>query len=354
MNRSILFRHTQSIHSYQLLKQSCEALGTDKKQLLRFFSGGYKPKANKYVLKIAAATLGITATWGLYSHYRGKGSFWDAVASISETFQNKKQLRQYSLNDVAAHSNRNTGIWVTYNCGVYDITDYIEHHPGGDNVLLAAGGSLEPYWMKYPVHKNPSVLSQLEKYKIGTLENCEETGAASQINEKPKSSSKKNNIPDVDPASYALKIDGLNDTSLKIRLNTLKNDFHRHTVTTVLKCSGNCKSGVTEVKENQWSGARLIDVLKAAGYDQGHTGVQNIQFEGLDLAVPGMHYGTIISFEKAMDPKSDIILAYELNGEPLTKENGFPIRVLMPGIPAGRQVKWLGRIIILGDKEDSL
>ncbi|XP_049776244.1 sulfite oxidase-like isoform X4 [Schistocerca cancellata] len=281
MNRSILFRHTHSIHSYQLLKQSCEALGTDKKQLLRFLSGGHKPKANKYVLKIAAATLGITATCGLYSHYRvlftGKRSFWDAVASISETFQNKNQLRQYSLNDVAAHSNRNTGIWVTYNCGVYDITDYTEHHPGGDIVLLAAGGSLEPYWMKYPVHKNPSVLSQLEKYKIGTLENCEETGAASQINEKPKSSSKKNNIPDVDPASYALEINGLNDTSLKIPLNTLKNDFPRHTVTTVLKCSGNCKSEVTEVKENKWSGARLIDVLKAAGYDQGHTGVQNIQ-----------------------------------------------------------------------------
>lgn len=258
MNRAKLFRYIQSIHSSQQVKPTVEALGIDKRQLFRFSSETQKPKSNKYVPQIAAATVGITATYAIYNYYRG------------------------------------------------------------------------------------------------TLENCEENGTASQTNEKLKLPSKKNNIPDVDPASYALEITGLSNTSLKIPLNKLKNDFPRHTVTTVLKCSGNCKSDTAKVKENQWSGARLIDVLKAAGYDHGHTGVHNIQFEGLDFAVPDMHYGVIISFEKAMDPKSDVILAYELNGETLTKENGFPLRVLMPGIPGGRQVKWLGRIIISGEEIDYL
>ena len=41
---------------------------------------------------------------------------------------------------------------------------------GGDQILLGAGSSVEPFWNLYAVHKNPHVLKLLEKYRIGTKE----------------------------------------------------------------------------------------------------------------------------------------------------------------------------------------
>ncbi|ROT80584.1 putative sulfite oxidase, mitochondrial, partial [Penaeus vannamei] len=42
-------------------------------------------------------------------------------------------------------------------------------HPGGDKILMGAGGSVEPFWALYAVHKNPHVLELFEKYRIGNL-----------------------------------------------------------------------------------------------------------------------------------------------------------------------------------------
>jgi hypothetical protein len=49
-------------------------------------------------------------------------------------------------------------IWNSINCfsfreGVYDITDFIPNHPGAKNILMAAGGAVEPFWNLYAVHK---------------------------------------------------------------------------------------------------------------------------------------------------------------------------------------------------------
>ena len=42
---------------------------------------------------------------------------------------------------------------MTYKDGVYDITSFAANHPGGDKILKAAGGPLEPYWALYAAHK---------------------------------------------------------------------------------------------------------------------------------------------------------------------------------------------------------
>lgn len=57
-------------------------------------------------------------------------------------------------------------------------------------------------------------------------------------------------------------------------------------------------------------------------------------------------YGASILFAKAVSKRGDVILAYEMNGEPLPRDHGYPIRVVAPGIVGARNVKWLGMIFV--------
>lgn len=56
-----------------------------------------------------------------------------------------------------------------YKEGVYDITDFISAHPGGEAIMLAAGSSLEPFWILYGIHKTDQVLKILEEMRIGNM-----------------------------------------------------------------------------------------------------------------------------------------------------------------------------------------
>lgn len=60
-----------------------------------------------------------------------------------------------------------------------------------------------------------------------------------------------------------------------------------------------------------------------------------------------MPYGGSIPIEKALDPHGDVILAYEMNGEPIPRDHGYPVRVIVPGVVGARNVKWLGKLYIL-------
>lgn len=48
-----------------------------------------------------------------------------------------------------------------------------------------------------------------------------------------------------------------------------------------------------------------------------------------------------------MDPRADVLLAYEMNGKPIPKDHGFPIRVIVPGVVGARNVKWLGNKVTI-------
>lgn len=63
---------------------------------------------------------------------------------------NADGYKVYRKEEIQTHNTIDKRVWVTYQDGVYDITDFIPNHPGGaDKIILAAGSSVEPFWRIY-------------------------------------------------------------------------------------------------------------------------------------------------------------------------------------------------------------
>lgn len=294
-------------------------------------------------------------------------------------------------------------IWVTFRCGVYDVTDFVERHPGGDKILLGAGGSLEPFWNLYGVHKSPEILALLETFRIGNLRESDvgesTKGTGDPYENDPKrhpalkpASTKPFNaeppvgiladsyvtprelfyvrnhlpVPEVDPKTYELEIEGVDGRTSVLGLHDLKTKFPKVSVTSVVQCAGNRRSELNKVKKVKgldwgpcaignavWSGARLVDVLDHFGYDTRDARVQHVCLEGMDLDPTGVPYGSSILADKALDPKGDVLLAYEMNGEELPRDHGYPVRAVVPGVVGARNVKWLARIVLSEQESNS-
>ncbi|XP_044257778.1 sulfite oxidase [Tribolium madens] len=349
------------------------------------------------------ASIATLVAYKLYDYKKNlafteQESLHDIKAGIA-----KEGLPYYSLQDVSQHCNKDTRIWVTYKEGVYDITDFIEGHPGGDQILLAAGSSVEPFWMLYAVHNNPHVWEILETLRIGNVTK-EDSEKLTENMSDPYSTDPKRHpvlnpasvkpfnaetppfllvqqfitpnelfyvrnhlpVPNIDPETYELEIEieGKNKT-LTFTLDELKK-LPRHTITATIMCAGNRRSEMTKVKPVKglgwgaaaignatWTGVRLRDILAMAGVDEDNTTYKHVQFEGIDFDPTGKTYGASIPFWKATSKRGDVILAYEMNGMPIPRDHGFPIRVIVPGIVGARNVKWLGRIIVSEKESDS-
>lgn len=174
-------------------------------------------------------------------------------------------------------------------------------------------------------------------------------------------------VPQVDPASYQLHIEGLPGGVLTLSLEELKTRFPKHTITATLQCAGNRRSEMNKVKQVKglnwgiaaisnatWSGARLRDVLLAAGYGPDVAKwARHVQFEGLDKDVTGTTYGASIPLNKAVSEEGDVLLAYEMNGEEIPADHGYPVRAVVPGIVGARNVKWLGKVIVSAEESSS-
>ena len=64
-------------------------------------------------------------------------------------------------------------------------------------------------------------------------------------------------------------------------------------------------------------------------------------------------YGASIPLFRALRPDGDVLLALEMNDEPLTQAHGYPVRVVTPGIAGARAVKWLDRITVQTKESDN-
>ena len=61
------------------------------------------------------------------------------------------------------------GYWLAYKDGVYDISAFVENHPGGKQILKTAGKALEACWKIFTIHQIEHVYEILEEYRIGNL-----------------------------------------------------------------------------------------------------------------------------------------------------------------------------------------
>ena len=81
------------------------------------------------------------------------------------------------------------------------------------------------------------------------------------------------------------------------------------------------------------------------GFKDDEIRAKHVQFEGYDKGADGSPYGASIPISKANTPYGDVLLAYEMNGETLPRDHGYPIRAVVPGVVGARNVKWLNNII---------
>ena len=74
----------------------------------------------------------------------------------------------------------------------------------------------------------------------------------------------------------------------------------------------------------------------------------------MDVEADGSQFAASIPVEKACDPRGDVLLAYEMNGQPLPRDHGYPLRAVVPGVAGVRNVKWVCKISISDEESGSL
>ena len=152
-------------------------------------------------------------------------------------------------------------------------------------------------------------------------------------------------VPDIDPRRHRLMIHGMVDRPLVLTMDDLKR-FPSVSRIYFMECSGNGfrKRGVGTVQEahgltscSEWTGVNLGLLLREAGVQSGATW---IVAEGSDAA----KMTRSVPIAKAMN---DVLLAYGQNGEAIRPEQGYPVRMFVPGWEGNISVKWLRRIKVV-------
>jgi DMSO/TMAO reductase YedYZ molybdopterin-dependent catalytic subunit len=160
-------------------------------------------------------------------------------------------------------------------------------------------------------------------------------------------------IPEVKLPSWKLEVAGLVGSPLTLTLDDLKK-LPRAELVSVLECAGNGRglyqphmAGAQwrfgSVGNARWTGVRLKDVLAKASVKPTAT---QVLMSGADDPLAAMpKFQRTLEVAKAMHP--DTLLAWEMNGQPLTAEHGFPLRLIAPGWASDSWVKWLTRLELL-------
>jgi DMSO/TMAO reductase YedYZ molybdopterin-dependent catalytic subunit len=162
--------------------------------------------------------------------------------------------------------------------------------------------------------------------------------------------------PEIDPAKYRLKFTGMVNKPAEFTLADLK-AMKSVELVNGFECSGNSPRAIQGLSScGKFTGVRLSAVLKQLGV---HSKAREVVFFGYDRGSADVafrqqtlkldqQFGRSITLENAMKPEP--LIAYALNGEPLTLNQGFPVRLIMPGWYGVANVKWLAEVHLQEDR----
>lgn len=359
-------------------------------------------------------------------------------------------LPDYTIEEIAcrngkqsSHGDRSSKprTWATHKGGVYDITDFIDAHPGGaTRIKLAAGASVDSFWKIFKVHDKDEVRTILEGMRVGNVKgwvpppinlkaDAEERRAWE--NEPPRNAALvarstcpyngetpnealtlggltdadlffvRNHmpVPIVDEERFCLRISGDGLRSQCFTVDDLKRQFPEQTVVTTIQCGGNRRTDTPHrdsvkglawtsgaIGTAEWKGVWLRDVLHflegPARLDPTSTTSLNfmatqttsasvikqegdtahiltakepqfhVHFDGLDKD-PGSQFQVSIPLHMAIDPNRDALIAFSMNGQPIPRDHGYPLRAVIPGTVGVRNAKWLSAVTVVGKESES-
>ena len=142
--------------------------------------------------------------------------------------------------------------------------------------------------------------------------------------------------PDVDAAAFRLKVSGLVNKPIELSLDELKK-MKSTDLIFGFECSGNRRPLQGLSSNGRWTGVPLKTVLDMAGvkpnakefvFFGADKGEEDVDFRG-NVTKVVQQFGRSMSRDKSLSP--ELLLAYNMNGEPLTKHQGFPLRLIVPG-----------------------
>jgi DMSO/TMAO reductase YedYZ molybdopterin-dependent catalytic subunit len=134
--------------------------------------------------------------------------------------------------------------------------------------------------------------------------------------------------PSVNASTWFLTVNGLVNTPLKLTLADIQAMSYYDQYNT-LECVSNTIGGDL-ISTAQWRGVRLSDVLNMAGLQPSADYIVFTAVDGYDTAIP---------LDRAM--LDGTLLAFEMNGEPLPTDHGYPLRAIVPGLYGMMNAKWI-------------
>jgi DMSO/TMAO reductase YedYZ molybdopterin-dependent catalytic subunit len=161
--------------------------------------------------------------------------------------------------------------------------------------------------------------------------------------------------PDIDPVAFRLRVSGLVERPVSLSLADLW-AMPGTELIAGFECSGNRRPLQGLSSNGRWIGVPLRVVLAQAGvkaearelvFFGADRGEEEVDFRGRAITVE-QQFGRSLSREKALSMEP--LLAYALNGEPLTKHQGFPVRLVVPGWYGVANVKYLSEIYAQEDQ----
>jgi DMSO/TMAO reductase YedYZ molybdopterin-dependent catalytic subunit len=163
--------------------------------------------------------------------------------------------------------------------------------------------------------------------------------------------------PQIRETDFRLSVGGRTEREVQVSIADLRK-LPQNTVPAVLECTGNGRGfyrprvpgiqwGRGAVGNAEWSGPRLIDVLKLAGAD---LQAAYVTVNGADVGVAQTpDFIRSLPMRKTIHPAT--LLALNMNGEPLPALHGFPLRLIVPGWDGTSWVKWVNSLTVANEPD---